>query len=63
MKEGSVVYFYFFQFWIFPNLTEDVGFFESFWPVYVYTYTKPKKVTPNFPSLALTMVAILAIVF
>jgi len=21
-------------FWIFPNLTEDVGFFESFWPLY-----------------------------
>jgi hypothetical protein len=33
------------QFWIFPNLTEDVGFLESFWPIYVYTYTKPKKVT------------------
>merc|ERR1712038_2229232 len=31
------------KFWIFPNLTEDVGFFESFWPVYVYTYDKPKK--------------------
>merc|ERR1740122_541011 len=31
------------RFWIFPNLTEDVGFFESFWPVYVYTYDKPKK--------------------
>jgi len=29
--------------WIFPNLTEDVGFFESFWPIYVYTYVKPKK--------------------
>ena len=29
--------------WIFPNLTEDVGFFESFVPVYVYTYDKPKK--------------------
>merc|ERR1712203_341611 len=29
--------------WIFPNLTEDVGFFESFWPAYVYTYDKPKK--------------------
>merc|ERR1712038_436973 len=29
--------------WIFPNLTEDVGFFESFWPIYVYTYDKPKK--------------------
>merc|ERR1712203_559590 len=25
--------------WIFPNLTEDVGFFESFWPIYDYTYT------------------------
>merc|ERR1711872_932873 len=29
--------------WIFPNLTEDVGFFESFWPIYVYTYDRPKK--------------------
>merc|ERR1712130_306123 len=29
--------------WIFPNLTEDVGFFESFWPMYVYTYSRPKK--------------------
>lgn len=25
--------------WIFPNLFEDVGFFESFMPVYDYTYT------------------------
>ncbi|KAL7678106.1 hypothetical protein ACOME3_004334 [Neoechinorhynchus agilis] len=25
------------HFWLFPNLTEDVGFFESFVPVYVYT--------------------------
>lgn len=24
------------HFWIFPNLTEDVGFFESFWPLYQY---------------------------
>merc|ERR1719318_1359891 len=31
------------KFWIFPNLTEDVGFFESFWPIYVYTYHGPKK--------------------
>jgi len=29
-------------FWIFPNLTEDVGFFESFWPIYTYTYTGEK---------------------
>jgi len=29
--------------WIFPNLTEDVGFFESFWPLYDYTYTGTKK--------------------
>jgi len=27
------------KFWIFPNLTEDVGFFESFRPLYDYTYT------------------------
>jgi len=29
--------------WIFPNLTEDVGFCESFVPAYFYTYDKPKK--------------------
>lgn len=27
------------KFWLFPNLTEDVGFIESFLPVYDYTYT------------------------
>ena len=31
------------KFWIFPNLTEDVGFFESFWPIYDYTYIGDKK--------------------
>ncbi|CAD7086030.1 unnamed protein product [Hermetia illucens] len=31
-------------FWIFPNLTEDVGFFASFWPLYEYEYrTKEQK--------------------
>lgn len=25
------------HFWIFPNLTEDVGFFASFWPLYTVT--------------------------
>ncbi|KAK9501753.1 hypothetical protein O3M35_012424 [Rhynocoris fuscipes] len=35
--------------WLFPNLTEDVGFFASFWPLYHYEYkggdssTKKKK--------------------
>ncbi|KAL1138275.1 hypothetical protein AAG570_009964 [Ranatra chinensis] len=24
--------------WLFPNLTEDVGFFASFWPIYHYEY-------------------------
>lgn len=24
--------------WIFPNLTEDVGFFASFWPLYTHEY-------------------------
>ncbi|KAF2897105.1 hypothetical protein ILUMI_09069 [Ignelater luminosus] len=24
--------------WILPNLTEDVGFFASFWPLYAYEY-------------------------
>ncbi|XP_037957978.1 translocation protein SEC62 isoform X3 [Teleopsis dalmanni] len=27
------------HFWIFPNLTEDVGFFASFWPLYESKYT------------------------
>merc|ERR1712223_1283687 len=27
------------RFWLFPNLTEDVGFIESFMPVYDFTYT------------------------
>lgn len=26
------------HFWLFPNLTEDVGFFESFWPLYKHDY-------------------------
>ncbi|XP_060521645.1 translocation protein SEC62 [Cylas formicarius] len=27
--------------WILPNLTEDVGFFASFWPIYTYEYRDP----------------------
>lgn len=27
--------------WILPNLTEDVGFFASFWPLYKYEYRGP----------------------
>lgn len=30
------------HFWLFPNLTEDVGFFESFVPVYKYKNLSPK---------------------
>jgi len=26
------------HFWLFPNLTEDVGFFASFWPLYKHDY-------------------------
>merc|ERR550534_955428 len=40
--------------WIFPNLTEDVGFFESFWPMYVYTYDHPKKKKTVMMRKALT---------
>ncbi|KAF0309494.1 Translocation protein SEC62 [Amphibalanus amphitrite] len=29
--------------WILPNLTEDVGFFASFWPLYQYEYRGPKE--------------------
>jgi len=31
------------SFWLFPNLTEDVGFFESFMPLYDYTYSGASK--------------------
>lgn len=33
------------HFWLFPNLTEDVGFFASFWPIYTYSvfYKKSSK--------------------
>ncbi|TRY67427.1 hypothetical protein TCAL_05358 [Tigriopus californicus] len=31
------------KFWIFPNLTEDVGFLESFMPPYDYTYSGSSK--------------------
>jgi translocation protein SEC62 len=27
------------KFWLMPNLTEDVGFIRSFWPLYAYKYT------------------------
>jgi translocation protein SEC62 len=27
------------KFWLMPNLTEDVGFLRSFWPLYAYKYT------------------------
>ena len=49
-RKTNTMIFYFatneklFQFWIFPNLTEDVGVIESFKPAYVYTYDAPKKV-------------------
>lgn len=26
------------HFWLFPNLTEDVGFLESFWPLYTVSF-------------------------
>ncbi|KAF7491719.1 Translocation protein SEC62 [Sarcoptes scabiei] len=29
--------------WILPNLTEDVGFFESFWPLYKHEYRSNTK--------------------
>lgn len=30
------------NFWFLPNLLADVGFFESFQPVYTYEYIEPK---------------------
>jgi len=38
------------KFWIFPNLTEDVGFLQSFYPIYDYTYigiAKKEKLSDN----------------
>ena len=29
------------HFWMLPNLTEDVGFFQSFWPLYSHEYKGP----------------------
>jgi translocation protein SEC62 len=29
------------HFWMLPNLTEDVGFFASFWPLYLHEYKGP----------------------
>ncbi|XP_037075543.1 translocation protein SEC62-like [Pollicipes pollicipes] len=29
--------------WLLPNLTEDVSFFASFWPLYQYEYKGPKE--------------------
>ncbi|EEC09952.1 translocation protein SEC62, putative [Ixodes scapularis] len=31
------------HFWLLPNLTEDVGFLDSFWPIYQYEYRGPAK--------------------
>lgn len=31
------------HFWLFPNLTEDVGFFASFWPLYQHDYVEGSK--------------------
>uniref|UniRef100_U5EZQ0 Translocation protein SEC62 n=1 Tax=Corethrella appendiculata TaxID=1370023 RepID=U5EZQ0_9DIPT len=31
------------HFWIFPNLTEDVGFIQSFWPLYKHEYKDGKE--------------------
>lgn len=35
------------HFWIFPNLTEDVGFFASFWPLYESKYVSDQAKTKN----------------
>nr|CAG4635708.1 EOG090X0D00 [Artemia franciscana] len=32
------------HFWLLPNLTEDVGFFASFWPLYQYEYKGKSKI-------------------
>ncbi|XP_055917680.1 translocation protein SEC62 [Eupeodes corollae] len=35
------------HFWIFPNLTEDVGFFASFWPLYESKYVSEETKAKN----------------
>lgn len=35
------------HFWILPNLTEDVGFFESFWPLYKHDASGSDKTDKN----------------
>ncbi|XP_023177423.2 translocation protein SEC62 isoform X2 [Drosophila hydei] len=35
------------HFWIFPNLTEDVGFFASFWPLYESNYVNDASATAS----------------
>lgn len=34
------------HFWLLPNLTEDVGFLDSFWPIYQYEYKGPAPAEP-----------------
>ncbi|XP_050675871.1 translocation protein SEC62 isoform X2 [Leptidea sinapis] len=36
--------------WLLPNLTEDVGFFASFWPLYHYEYRGPGSETDKSKS-------------
>lgn len=36
--------------WILPNLTEDVGFFESFWPLYQHSNKSNEKQTEQSES-------------
>lgn len=39
------------HFWIFPNLTEDVGFFASFWPLYEVSFLVFLMSLPNLSNL------------
>ncbi|XP_034097427.1 translocation protein SEC62 isoform X1 [Drosophila albomicans] len=38
------------HFWIFPNLTEDVGFFASFWPLYESNYVSDTSASTSSKS-------------
>ncbi|XP_060666998.1 translocation protein SEC62 isoform X2 [Drosophila nasuta] len=38
------------HFWIFPNLTEDVGFFASFWPLYESNYVSDTSASASSKS-------------
>lgn len=63
------------HFWIFPNLTEDVGFFASFWPLYTvnfisfiiqsyfyYLYCLILRIFTHFPIIVFQIIGFLGMI-